>query len=475
MLIGRPPATLPPTSSTTTAAPVTATTATTTTTATKTTALQTTTAKLLTTTALTPASAGRVGAGGTAFDMRLRAAALVSGLHHPAFEYGLDRSTGSVARADNVVTPLFDGVVSFAERLRLIAGATSSIHLQTFIFTNDDTGWNVARHLAERARAGVEVRVMYDGLGSNRSGTEIFDFMRAAGVQVRARETGLDLLSVNDRWHEKHMVVDGKVAIEGGMNIADEYSLGGSGLQLLRDNSARDAWRDVDVSVEGPAVHDVQRAFLRNWSVLGAPVAAADLAALFPAPTKAPGGPAVRVVQHHPHGDQPDEHTQQLHVRVVNATSKRLLIENAYFLPSKQLRDALVDAAKRGVTVQVMTNSKSSSDMGFVVDASRYFYDELVDAGVQIFEKTGGTLHAKSLCADGVYSIIGSVNLNGRSEGRDTECAVGIRDEKTAAALEHRFTTGLAETKPVLAAELRTSSFMLDVKQWALSTLAWTL
>lgn len=436
---------------------------------------------LMTTTALTPsllpAPTAKHATGNTVFSLRVAPKLTHFGVLHPRFEQFLNQKTNSLARANNNVRPLFDGQNSFAERNKLIAGAKTSINLQTFIFTDDDTGWDLARRLVERAKDGVAVRVIIDGLGSNRSDNKLFEFMRAGGVEVRAHETGLDLLSVNNRWHEKHLVVDGQVAVEGGMNIADEYSLGGSGRMVFRkEKPAMEAWRDVDVRVEGPAVADIQRAFLRNWALLGDPVPRDKVGVLFPPPKQTLGGPNVRVVQHHPHGEPPDDHTVQLYLHAINAASKSITIENAYFIPPQLLRDALIEAAKRGVEVKVLTNSKSSSDMGFVVDASRWFYDDLLAAGVKIFEKTGGTLHSKTATIDGCFNIIGSCNLNRRSDGRDTESVVAITDEDTAQKLELRFAGGLAEANEVTLDMLtRSRTAGVKVKQWALSTVAWTM
>ena len=423
-----------------------------------------------------PTVTSAVGSGRTAFDLRLGRSAPASGLAHPAFERALDQSTGSVAHADNAVTPLFDGHHSFAERNALIDSATSSIHLQTFIYTDDDTGLDLTRRLCAAAARGVDVRVIFDGLGSKRSDVSLFNTLRAAGVEVRAHETGLDLLSINNRWHEKHLVVDGTVAVEGGMNIADEYALGGSGRMVVRGpGKSEHAWRDVDVRVEGPAVHDVQRAFVRNWQLLGSALPDGAMAPLFPKPVRTPGGDSVRVVQHHPHGDPPDDHTLQLHLKAIGAATKSITIENAYFVPPESMREAFKAAARRGVEVKVLTNSKASSDMGFVCDAARYFYQEMLDAGVQIFEQQQGTLHAKTASFDGVYSIVGSCNLNGRSDTRDTESVVAIRGEDVAVALEQRFTAGLHNARPVTAADLHHDSFLDDITQWAMSTLAWTI
>jgi cardiolipin synthase len=408
---------------------------------------------------------------GRVFDVRL-GRATPPRFGGPAFEAALDGATRSTARTHNAARLLFDGVQSFAERERLIAGASSSIHLQTFIFTDDDTGWKLARQLIDKAKQGVAVRVIIDALGSNRSDGAIFDAMRAAGVEVRARQTGLNPFELNNRWHEKHLVVDGRVAVTGGMNIADEYALGGSGRQVVSRGAGAEAWRDVDVRIEGAGVHDEQRAFLRNWALLGEPAPSSP--ALFP---KAPlaGAAEVRVVQQHPEGDPPEDHLLQLYVRAIGAATKSITLENAYFVPPQELRDALVDAARRGVRVRVMTNSKESSDMGFVVDAARYHYDALIAAGVEIHEKRGGTLHSKTATFDGQYSIVGSYNLNGRSAGLDTECAVAIRDDATAGALEQRFDTGCAEATRIDAAAIAKDSFVDDLKQWMLQSVSWTI
>jgi cardiolipin synthase len=215
---------------------------------------------------------------------------------------------------------------------------------------------------------------------------------------------------------------------------------------------------------------------LRNWAILGEAVPAAEAPALFPAPTLVPNGPAVRVVQHHPHGDAPDQNTLKLHVETTKQAKKHIAIENAYFVPPRELLDALVDASRRGVTIEVLTNSKQSSDMGFVVDAARYSYRDLVEAGVKIYEKQGtGTLHAKTLTADGQYSIVGSCNLNGRSHGRDTESVVAINDDKTASALATRFAEGVKDAKLITQQELDDASMLTELKQWTLSTLSWTI
>lgn len=391
------------------------------------------------------------------------------------FQAALDQSTQSRSVSGNKVSLLFDGVNSFAERNRMIDSAKESICLQTFIFNSDDTGWELANKLAAKAREGVEVRVIYDAVGSGRADPKMFEMMKEAGVDVRAYGEKWKVWDINDRWHEKHLIVDGKASVQGGMNIANEYAFGGSGRQVFsRGQEGSEAWRDADVKLEGPAVADTMKAFVRNWGELGGTLSDADKAKLFPRLDAAPGGPAVRVVQHNPEVKGLDGTTNRLYLKSIETAQKSITIENAYFLPPAELRKALISAAKRGVEVKVLTNSRASNDMGFVSDAARAFYDDMIKAGVKIYEKQGGTLHAKTATFDGAFSIVGSVNLNGRSKYQDAEVAVAVQDDATAKQLEQRFASGLSEAKPVTMGELEKESFFTNLKQWALSTLAWT-
>lgn len=391
------------------------------------------------------------------------------------FQAALDSATNSRAVSGNKVTMLFDGVNSFAERNKMIDGAKSSICLQTFIFNSDDTGWDLANRLAAKAKEGVEVRVIYDAVGTGRADPKMFEMMKDAGVDVRTYGEKWKVWDINDRWHEKHLIVDGKASVEGGMNIANEYAFGGSGRQVFsRGTEGTEAWRDADLKLEGPAVADAMKAFVRNWGELGGTLSDADKAKLFPRIESNPGGPSVRVVQTNPEVKGLEGTTNQLYLKSIQTAQKSITIENAYFLPPKELRTALIDAAKRGVEVKVLTNSRESNDMGFVSDAARAFYDDMMKAGVQIYEKQGGTLHAKTATFDGEFSIVGSVNLNGRSRYEDAEVAVAVQDGSTAKQLEDRFASGLSQAKQVTMGELEKESFFTNLKQWALSTLAWT-
>ncbi len=389
------------------------------------------------------------------------------------FEAKLDQLTDSVVRDGNKVTLLFDGINSYADRNRLIDGAKDTIHLQTFILTDDETGWDLAKRLGRKALEGVKVRLIYDALGSARSDKEIFDFMKKCGVEVRAYGHPVkQFWDVNDRWHEKHLIVDGKVSIEGGMNIADEYAFTGTGKLCPERGPTGEPWRDVDARLEGPAVADAQKAFLTNWKELGPDVDSAELERLFP-PLEVAGDGKVRVVQHRPDEDG-DDNTHQLYLQAVRSAQKSITIENAYFLPPKDLREALCDAARRGVEVKVLLNSRASTDFSFVWYATSHFYKDYVDAGVKLFEKHGPMVHAKTATFDGEYSIVGSVNLNGRSRGRDSEVALAIGDSAVSAELEARFASGLAEATEVTQKDVTDKDLGTSLKQYSLSLLSWT-
>lgn len=398
-----------------------------------------------------------------------------AGLRSAMFEAALDRDTNSRSVSGNKVSMLFDGVNSFAERNKMIDGAKESICFQTFIFNSDDTGWELANKLATKAKEGVQVRVIYDATGSSRADPKMFEMMKAAGVDVKPYGEKYKVWDINDRWHEKHLIVDGRASVQGGMNVANEYALGGSGKMVFsRGKTGTEAWRDADMKLEGPAVADATKAFVRNWEELTGKMSDADKAKLFPKLTEVTGGPSVRVVQSNPEVKGLVGTNDKLYLRAIENAQKSITIENAYFLPPPEIRNALIAAAKRGVEIKVMTNGRASSDMGFVADAARYFYDDMMNAGVKIYEKQGGTLHAKTATFDGEFSVVGSVNMNGRSKNQDAEVALAVTDDSTAKALEQRFAAGLKETVPVTIGELKKESFVTNLKQWALSTLAWT-
>jgi cardiolipin synthase len=320
----------------------------------------------------------------------------------------------------------------------LIAGATSSIHLQTFVFASDETGWQTARMLAARARQGVRVRVLYDVKGSEEADPAIFAFMRDAGVEVRGVQPEGAALWASAS-HEKVFVVDGRVAILGGMNVADEYAFGGTDRAPA---GYPGGFRDVDALVEGPSVHDAQQLFASNWADVGDALPRGEMARLFPALAPLAQGTPWRVVRHQPR--RGEHHMENLHYLAFSHAQRSITIENAYFVPSRALVRALVDAARRGVRVRVLTNSLATHDNWEVGYASQALYAVLLRAGVEIYESSALTVHAKAMVIDGELVALGSMNLNGRSRNDDSESELVGRDRAVAAAFEARFAHGTA-------------------------------
>lgn len=394
----------------------------------------------------------------------------------PQFERAVDDATATFVKPGNAIEPLFDGVSSFAARKKLIENAKHSIHLQTFIFNDDQTGRETVKLLCAAAQRGVKVRVIYDALGSNRADRAIFDTLRAAGVDVRAYGNPWTApWTLNSRWHEKLLIVDSQLAVTGGMNIADEYAFGGS-RRLVRSRSdhAELPWRDVDVLVSGPLLRDFELDFTTNWSKLGPSVLESEMDALLarvPAPLV--DGSDVRFVTNNP--SLPDQNcVEDLLWYAITSAQDQITIETAYFAPTPAIREALLDAKARGVRIRILTNSPQSNDLAVTQDVARYRYRELLRAGVEINEIHGGTLHAKTYTFDGIYSIIGSANLNHRSTKRDTESVACMRNAAMAQLLEARFTHGLRSSEVMSEALLDEQPWHARAKQWLAATVLGT-
>lgn len=345
----------------------------------------------------------------------------------PRFVAELEKLQGSRFVAGNRVTPLIDGPESFAVRDRLIEGATKSIHLMTWAFYDDATGWETARKLAAKAAEGVEVRVVVDGQVADRAGHgETLAFLEANGVQVvRWRDGDRPY----DGQHRKVMIVDGQAAVAGGLNVGDFYSHRGP------EGSPR--WRDTDVLIEGPAVADCERLFARVAGLRSQVVA--------PDPV---GSMKAAVVNHDP-GPKGDHHILLATMKAIQGASETVDIENAYYIETPGIKRVILDALARGVRVRILTNSSESVDEPIVSAPILRSLPELVAAGAEVYVKRGDTLHSKFLVVDGVYSSVGSYNLHPRSERHEGEMTVNTLDAATAGHLTTAFERDLAAARRI--------------------------
>ncbi len=349
-------------------------------------------------------------------------------------------------RSWNRVMPLCAGRETFPAMLGAIAAAERSIDLETYILRADRIGQRFKLALIERARAGVTVRVICDAVGSIGLPAEYVAELVAAGVHwLEFRPVGPwnRRFGWNTRDHKKLLIVDGRVAFTGGINIGDEYAAteeGGGG------------WHDMSAQIEGPAVRELSRVFASTWAAEGGD----------PVPNAAGAGDAsasladaqafVEVIANL--GAIPRPGMRRAYLHAIRRAQHRISITNAYFIPDAALRRGFARAFRRGASVRVIVPSRS--DIGPVYYASRNLYARLMRSGVRLFEWQGEMMHAKCAAIDGIWSTIGSYNLDRRSFLHNLEVGLLMIDRKLARELEAQFEADLALCREVDPAQWRT-------------------
>ncbi|MFS2026835.1 cardiolipin synthase [Massilia sp. CT11-137] len=377
-----------------------------------------------------------------------------------------EQATGVPLIAGNKVMLLFDGPATMREMMAAARAATSSINLETYIFDQDQVGIEFADVLIEKQRQGVAVNVMVDAVGALATPAAFFDRMRQAGIRVLvfnpvnpAKARGK--WELNNRNHRKLMVVDGKVAFTGGINISSTYA----NSSLFRSRQKPDqvdgdkvGWRDTHVKIEGPAVAPLQWSFVNLWvQQEGGELPQAEYF-----PTLAPvGDKIVRVLASDP------AHESDIYKALVVAISeakKSIHVTSAYFVPDQQIVDALIAAAKRGVDVRLVL--PGVSDHSLIRYAGQGFYDQLLAGGVRIFELQIAVLHAKTAVIDGGWSTIGSANIDRRSFIHNYELNVVVIDPAFGAAMESAFNEDLRDSKEVTLERWRHRPWSDRIKEW---------
>ena len=373
---------------------------------------------------------------------------------HLAVEEAL---AGNPVSVGNKVTLLEDGPATYASMLEAIRGARHHVHMETYIFEADEVGARFAEALKSKARAGVKVRLVYDSVGSMGtpkeffksiadSGAEVYEFNPVSAKGLLTRGVGL-----NRRNHRKLTLVDGRAAFVGGINISSVYTGSSSAPQgsgsrqgaKASDDPKQPPWRDTHVRVEGPAVADFQKGFLKMWAKLEKKPPLAE-AALFPAPGR-PGPHAVRVVE-----GWVDEGVNPLYVTLISAIENAetdVEITMAYFVPHAELLAALKAAVARGVNVKLLL--PGHTDHWLVFHAGRSYYDELLQAGVKIYERQTRLLHAKTATVDGVWCTVGSTNLDWRSLVDNDEVNAVVLSPEFAAQLKALFAKDLERSTAI--------------------------
>ena len=404
---------------------------------------------------------------------RLRQRSPSSGLleRHVAIEEAI---AGHPLTVGNAVELLEDGPETYRAMLAAIHGARHHVHMESYIFEDDDVGHAFADALLERRRAGVEVRLVVDAVGSMKTPPEFFRGLRDAGIDVQVYNpinAGTVLahgLAVQKRDHRKLTLVDGRVAFLGGINISGVYTPGGiagqrgggigsqggaSGSPAPSGGGERDAknkdafsrrpWRDTQVRLEGPVVNDLERSFLRIWA--GATKKPAGDERVYLQAVGNRGNHLVRAVEGIP-GPEGNAMYLALIAAIQNAETS-VDITMAYFVPHDALLEALRSAAARGVRVRILLPSRT--DNWLVLYAGRAYYEDLLEAGVLLFERENRLLHAKTATIDGVWSTVGSTNLDWRSLAYNEELNAVVLGGDFAHALEADFAGDLVHSKAI--------------------------
>ena len=360
----------------------------------------------------------------------------VLGVRDPAFLASTQAFDRPSMLPGNRVSLLQNGVEIFPAMLQAITSARTSVHMEMYIFWSDDVGGRFRDALAERARQGVEVRVLLDGVGSAKHLTETdVGGMRRAGCRVEffrpIRPWMLDV--INRRTHRRILVVDGKVGFTGGVGIADEWD---------GNADAPDHWRDTMARIEGPAVAQMQSAFEDNWSEVTGDLLVGEK--YFPRLPPA-GNVLVSVVPSNPRPSS--SASQTLYSVAIAAAERTISLSNSYFVPNDDSVSLLTAASKRGVSVRILIPGKIN-DVPVTKASGRSRFGELLRAGAKIYEYQPTMMHAKTMIVDGVFATVGSTNFDNRSFRYNDEIDLEIYDEDVAGRLERMFETDLTRSRP---------------------------
>jgi cardiolipin synthase A/B len=349
--------------------------------------------------------------------------------------------TGAPPATDgNDVKFYWDGVEAFKDKFADIRAAKHHIHLEYFIFRNDETGNELVQLLAEKALEGVQVRLLIDGVGSL-GVWRIFQKLTKAGGKTAVF---LPTLGRRFTWglrnHRKLLICDGKVGYFGGLNVGKEYVCKAKNFGY---------WRDTHARVTGPSVLSLQRVFVEDWDFAAEELLTGDK--FFPEPTL---GGEVRLQMQWSGPDQDENASRDAYFHMFTNARKSLWISTPYLVPDGALFQALRHAAQRGVDVRIITQSYPP-DHWLTYWAGRFFWDDLLEAGVRIFEYRKGMMHAKVVVADGEMACVGSANIDIRSIRLNFEVNGMFYSRQEVESLTRMFREDQRKSKEVTAAQFR--------------------
>jgi cardiolipin synthase len=376
---------------------------------------------------------------------------------YPAGEPQFVRSVGSLLGPGivrgNTVRALCNGDEIFPAMLDAIRSATRTICFDTFIYWSGAIGRELAAALIERARAGVKIHVVLDWVGSGKMNQSLIEEMKQAGFDVVRYHTlrWYSLGRLNNRTHRKLLIVDGKVGFTGGVGIADQW---------LGDAQDAEHWRDSHFRLEGPAVAQMQAAFMDNWMETCSEVLHGE--EYFP-PLEPVGTHVAQLFKSS--ADDASESVRLMYLLSIASAVKSVLIANAYFVPDALAVATLVAARRRGVRVEIIVPS-SRTDAVVVRRASRSLWGPLLEAGVAIHEYQPTMYHVKVVVVDDVWTSVGSTNFDNRSFRLNDEANLNILDAEFAAGQATQFEADKARSRRITLEEWRRRPWRERAVEW---------
>jgi cardiolipin synthase len=337
----------------------------------------------------------------------------------------------------NAIELFINGDEIFPAMLETMRGAQRTLNFLTYLYWSGEIAGRVAAALCERARAGVEVNVLLDAVGSAKMDRGLIDDMDEAGVTFAffRPPKPYAVRRLNNRTHRKLLIADGEVGMAGGVGIADQWT---------GDAQDPEHWRDTHVRVRGPVVRGLQGAFAENWLEATGDVLVGP--AYLPELEPVSGGGSMQVVRST--AEVGDTNVEALYFLAIACARTSLHLTSAYFAPRPAFVEALTAAARRGVDVRVLVPGPHI-DKEVVRQAGRSAYGDLLDAGVLIFEYCPTMIHAKTLTIDGAWSSVGSVNFDNRSFQLQDEVTLCVGSPAFAAQLDAQFEHDLERSAPI--------------------------
>ncbi len=354
----------------------------------------------------------------------------------PQFQRALGALLGPGIVAGNRVQALENGEQIFPAMLEAISNARRSITFETYIYWSGSIGREFADALSERARAGVQVHVLLDWLGSIKMEPRFIDEMKAAGIEVERyhKLSWWQLARLNNRTHRKLLVVDGRVGFTGGVGIADPW----------RGHAQDpDHWRDSHFRIEGPVVAQVQATFMDNWTKATGRVLHGD--DYFPALT-AQGDQRAQMFSSSPSAGSDRMHL--MYLMAITSAVRTIRLSTPYFVPDELSQQALIAAVRRGVRVQLIVPGKEI-DADVVRNVSRGRWGPLLEAGIEIYEYQPTMYHCKLLLVDEFLLSVGSTNFDNRSFALNDEANLNVFDAGFAATQVGVFEEDLQRAKRI--------------------------